>query len=209
MMKQTVICLGRQAASGGHEVGKRLAKKQGWAFYDQSLLEMAARRGNVNLEKLEAADERRSNPWLFEAIHEGNENVGKGASPSDALFQLHTVLIPELALEGGCVFVGRCANYILRQAGIPHLAIFINAPFEERLKRKMKLEGMEERETAALLHRMDRDRKGYYEYYTGTAWGQPENYDFCINSFKYGMDGTADLIAALAGWDGDRTPFVD
>ena len=81
-----VICLGRQAASGGHEIGKRLAKRLGWAFYDQSLLEMAARRGNVDVERLEEADEKRSNPWLFDAIHDGNENVRKGASPSDALY---------------------------------------------------------------------------------------------------------------------------
>ena len=203
-----VVCLGRQAASGGHEVGKLLAKQLGWAFYDQSLLEMAARRGNMGLKNLESADERRSNPWLFEAIHDGNEKVAKGLSPSDTVFQLHTELIPELALEGNCIFVGRCADYILRQAGLPHLAVFINAPFEERVKRKMKLEGTEERETAALLHRMDKDRKGYYEYYAGKAWGQPETYDICINSFLHGMNGTADLIAALAGWDGQKTPFV-
>ena len=41
-MKHTVITIGREYGSGGHEIGARLAKRLGIPFYDKELIDIAA-----------------------------------------------------------------------------------------------------------------------------------------------------------------------
>lgn len=86
-------------------------------------------------------------------------------------------IIRELAEKGDCVFVGRCADYILEQAKIDHISLFIAAPFEWRVKRKMEQLSIDEKSATAMVRKKDKDRKAYYDYYTGRNWGRPYEYD--------------------------------
>lgn len=193
-MEHMVICLSRQFGSGGREIGQRLAERLGISFYDRELIELAAARGEIRVSKLEDADERRGNPWLFESLYEGNGAVNRGSSPNDTLYWLQSEVIRDKARKENCILVGRCGDQVLTRAGIPHMSIYVCAPLEERIKRISSKEQIDERSALALIRKTDKQRKAYYEYYTGGSWGAPESYDLCINSAKYGVDQTVELL---------------
>ena len=194
-MEHTVICLSRQFGSGGREIGRRLAECLGIAFYDRELIELAAERGDIQISRLEEADERRTNPWLFKSLYEGNGTVERGASPNDTLFWLQSKVIREIARMEDCLFVGRCAAHVLSRAGISHKSLFICAPWEERVRQVSAREQIDERSAAQLIRRMDKQRRVYTEYYTGGRWGDAESYDLCVSSARLGLEKTVDLLA--------------
>ena len=103
----------------------------------------------------------------------------------------------ELAGKENCVFVGRCADYILEQAELDHISLFIAAPFEWRVQRKMEQLSIDEKEATSMVRKKDKDRKAYYDYYTGRSWGRPHNYDLCINSSRLGIEVTSEKLAEM------------
>ena len=137
------ICIGREFGSGGHEIAEKLAKRMGMGFYDQELVESAMERSMLSMEKLQKADERRTNPFLHDVHYNMEDRELRGLSTNDILFKVQSKIVLELAQEES-VFVGRCADYILKQNNIPCISLFIAAPFEERVQRKMKLLGLDE-----------------------------------------------------------------
>ena len=116
---------------------------------------------------------------------------------NDALHLAYNSIIRELAEKGDCVFVGRCADYILEQAKIDHISLFIAAPFEWRVKRKMEQLSIDEKSATAMVRKKDKDRKAYYDYYTGRNWGRPYEYDLCINSSRLGIEATAEKLVEM------------
>lgn len=121
----------------------------------------------------------------------------RGISANEAMFRMQSAVILEAAQKGNCVFVGRCADDILKKAGMKRFSIFVTALFSDRVQRKMKLLGREEKAVASLARKMDKQRKNYYDYYTGGNWGKPYNYDLCVNSSVLGIEQTAEALAVL------------
>ena len=194
-MKHRVICIGRQFGSGGHEVGLKLSGRLGVSFYDRNLIDLAAEQGGIRMSRLKPVDEHLSNPWLYESLHETSQRSGRGLPPSDALFQLQSRIICEAARREDCVIVGRCGGWVLRQAGISCLSLFLCAPFDSRVARKMEQEQLPEKQAANLVRRQDKHRKAYYDFYTGDSWGKPEHYDLCLNTAHLGIDGTEEFLS--------------
>ena len=96
-MTHKIISIGRQFGSGGHEIGLEAAKELGIPCYDKELIALAAAHGELSHEKLAGFDERRENPWLYEAVYEGNHRVPKGQSFSEALYRLQSEVIRSIA----------------------------------------------------------------------------------------------------------------
>lgn len=191
-----IICIGREFGSGGHEIGKLTAEKLGISFYDRELIETAAERfENIPLEIIEKADEKKHNPWLYRVWYDAQNTELRGLSANEMLFRVHSQIIKELAAKGNGVFVGRCSDYIMKESGIDCISLFVAAPFQDRVKRKMELLSLDEKTAIALVRKKDKERKAYYNYYTAGNWGKPDNYDFCINSSKLGIERTAQNLA--------------
>ena len=131
-------------------------------------------------------------------LYDGSERGLRGLSANDILFQVQSGMILELAKKDNCVFIGRCADYVLDEAGIPNVSLFITAPFSDRVNRKMALLSLDEKTTVALVRKNDRQRKNYYNYYTGASWGKAHNYDICLNSFALGLDRTVESLVRMA-----------
>ena len=195
-MKMPIIALGRQFGSGGREIGKRLAEELHVRCYDRELITLAAQKAELREELFTGKDEKAANPWLFTGIYEGGPQVRKGQPAEDILFEMQSQVILELAQKDSCIIVGRCADSVLRSAGIPVVSLFICAPFEDRVRRRMEIENIGQKEAGSAVRKIDRQRKKYYDTYTGRNWGAPENYDFCINSSVMGVEGTAEQIIA-------------
>ena len=120
-----------------------------------------------------------------------------GLNREDAVFFNMSDLICELARTEDCLIMGRCADAILKNNHIPHISIFISAPFQVRTQHVMDVRNMDMKQAVRFLKKMDKQHKKYYEFYTGEKWGKPENYDLCINSANYGIKETIDVIKRL------------
>lgn len=184
-MEHRIISIGRQFGSGGHEIGKETADRLGIHCYDRELIVLAAAHGALSHTKLAGFDEKQENPWLYEAVYEGNHHVPKGQSFFSVLFKLQSDVIRSIARREDAVIVGRCADHILRgMAEVKLLTVFISAPFEARVSRKMELEHLSRKRAESLVKKADKQRSQYYQSRTGLEWGRRDGFDLYFDTQK-------------------------
>ena len=192
MTKHTIINIGRSFGSGGGYVGHAIGEKLGIPFYDNELISKAAEESGHS-RSLFAHEEKRSLFNMSSFFVSGRPGYMDGNYATDnMLFEVQSAVIRELAQKGDAIFIGRCADYILRD--LPCLNVFVCAPEDYRIRRLMESDGMTEDQASKLIHRKDRTRETYYNYYTFGSWGRADNYHLCIDSSALGIDGTADYI---------------
>ena len=194
-MNKIIVTEGREFGSGGHEVGKRLAKDLGISFYDQEFIEMAVQKTGFH-EDYVKDNEEKAPDFVSGALFTGMEMYQP--SPYDRIQAEEYKLIREIAAKESCVIVGRAADYILSDQS--HVSVFLFAPLADRVNRKMALLSPEDaaKVTPAAMEKivkqMDKRRKRYYEYYTDTKWGARDSYDLLINTSRSGIDGAVKII---------------
>lgn len=198
-----VINIGRQLGSGGRDIGEKLAKRLNISFYDKELINLASKESGLCEEFFEKADEKPSQTFIggffgnrFSLFTENTMPYANYLS-NDALFKIQSDVIRKLAAEKSCLFVGRCADYILRD--YPRTVnVFIASSMEERIKRLMANNQVSEEEARDMIHRTDKKRSEYYNYYSYKTWGAAATYHLCIDSSILGIDGTIDFIEKFA-----------
>lgn len=195
-MENGIICIGRQYGSGGREIGEKLAGRLGVPCYDKLLVKRAAEDTGLDPELLRQGEETPVGSHLFLTGNPFVDSAGiAGAfySESQLAFEAEQKVIRELAAQGPCVIIGRCASFLLREQGC--LSVFVYADGEDRLARVAARNGIDRRAAQQRLRRIDRMRRQYFDFYADTQWGRPESYDLMLSSSRYGIDGCARLIA--------------
>lgn len=199
MDEHYVVNLGRQLGSGGREVGEKLAKELGISFYDKELINLASKESGLCKEFFEKADEKASQGLLgglfgsrFPFLTEGAFSYNSYLS-NDSLFKIQSDVIRQLAAKKSCLFVGRCADYILRDFS-RCVNIFIAAPDDVRINRLMHLHNISEEAAEELIEKADKRRSSFYNYYSYKTWGAAATYHLCIDSSVLGIDGTVEFV---------------
>ena len=194
-MKKMIICVGRQYGSGGREIGEKLARELEIPCYDKLLIKKAALESGLSEEFLKKAEESPINSIQFLS---GNPYVDMAGiantfySESQIAYNAEKEVIGRVAKQGPCVIIGRCASSIIPKEN--RLSVFIYADEEDKVKRVMERNSLNEREAAHRIRHMDRMRKQFFGFYSDTAWGQPESYDMMLSSSKLGIDGCVRMI---------------
>lgn len=196
-MGNKIICIAREFGSGGHEIAVRTAGRLGIRVYEKDIFHLACRYGELSEKIMESSDETATNPYLFRTVHEGNYHVTRGLPTSEVLFQLQSHEIRKIAGQENCIFVGRCADYVLREEDVRMLRVFVRAPLEWRIERKMKQEDLSRDKASHLVRKMDKQRTKYYETYTGQKWGDPKCYELCINTGTTDFEEAVNRICAM------------
>ena len=196
-MKHFIINIGRQLGSGGRSIAAILAKHYGITAYDRNLIELAAKESGLSQEFFENADEKKSHGF-FHSIFSNRaaaNALGGGDSylSNDALFKVQSDIIRDLAERESCIFVGRCADYILREHS-RCINLFFTANLEDRIARMANEKGITPEQAEELIEKTDRRRADYYNFYSGKTWGAAESYDLCINTSLLGFEGTAKML---------------
>ena len=198
-----IICISRTQGSAGNDIGFELADKLRINYYDveifdQVMKRLEAEKDNVQ-DKENFTDFNKYGKKTHESLKTKLKELNRyhGLSKQDAVFFNMSDLICELARTEDCLIMGRCADAILKNNHIPHISIFISAPFQVRTQHVMDVRNMDMKQAVRFLKKMDKQHKKYYEFYTGEKWGKPENYDLCINSANYGIKETIDVIKRL------------
>ena len=195
-----IITITRQFGSGGREIGKKLAEAYGIPFYDNEIISRAAKDTGFAEAAFERAEDKASNSLLYSIAMGMNvfssQDVGfSGLSLDDRIFLAQSKVIRNVAKEGPCVIVGRCADYILKnQENVVNL--FIRATLDFRIKRAIEVEGIPKEKSAEMVMKKDKSRANYYKYHYGERWDNVLNYDFAIRSDLCGIDGTVACLKA-------------
>ena len=203
MANNIVITIARQYGSGGREIGEKVAEALGIKHYDENLITLAAREGNLDETVASKADESAANSLLYTLALGSNffgsaMNFGYKPPLNDKLFLLQSDVIRRAAEEGSCVIIGRCADYVLRDHP-KRLSVFVYGDLPHRKARVMERhEGITEAQAIDLINKTDRRRSSYYNFYTGNKWGKYDNYHLAVNSSLLGIDKTAEMIADAA-----------
>mgnify|MGYP005910878255 FL=1 len=197
--KNFVLNIGRQLGSGGHAIGTILAKEFGIKFYDKEVLDLAAQESGFSKYFFERDDEHRGFvKSLFNSIipfTSSGDPYGNQLS-SESLFKFQSDAIKKAAEKESCVFVGRCADYVLRDH--PRCVnIFISADMEDRVAHLMQNLQVDAQEAEKRALEGDDKRASYYNYYSALTWGEAATYHICINSSVLGIEGTADFLKSF------------
>ena len=196
---KTIITIGRQFGSGGKEVGSRVARELGIPCYDKELMKEAAKQSGLSEKILESFDERPKSLLYSIAMDSyifSLPGTGAGDSLEQQVYLATFDTIRNLADKGPCVIIGRCADYALAEN--PNLLrLFIYAPLKDRIERVAARQNLSPEKARTLIHKTDRRRASYYEYYTSHGWGEVESYDFCLNPSSLGLGGTVELIRSM------------
>lgn len=196
MKTNYAINIGRQLGSGGREIGEHLAQKLQIPFYDKELITLASKESGLAKEFFEKADEKTGFPFtstLFglRSIFIGDELIDNYLG-NESLFRIQSDVIRGLNQSTSCVFVGRCADYILRDNPLA-INIFICADLEDRIIRVSERNQLPEKKAKELIEKTDKKRASYYNYYTSKKWGKADSYHLCFNS-SIGVNNSVEFI---------------
>lgn len=204
-----IICISRTYGCGASQIAMDLAESLRLNYYNAEIFKTVLARLEADQDGLQ--DEK------FYMPHDGGAKAAgpavpfegekrslkdmirksyryHGLSVRDAVFFNQSNLILELAKKESFVIVGRCADAILENNDIPHISIYITAPFEQRVHRIMSINHLSEKAAAKQIREVDKGHEKYYKYYTGRRWARASNYDLCFNSSTYGVDGSVNFI---------------
>ena len=202
MDKHVVITIARQYGSGGKTIGEMLSKKLGIEYYDKDLINLASEKSGINADLFMKADEKVKNSPLFRAVSKVKPYKGELITPdsknftsADNLFNYQAKIIKELAHEGSCVIIGRCADYVLEDEDNV-LSVFVHAPKDFCMEMAAKKHSMSASELEKFIEKTDKGRADYYKYHTGREWTDARNYDLCLDSSKLGFERCVDEIIA-------------
>ena len=189
-----IITIGREHGSNGHLIASGLAEELGYRCLSKEIVDKAAEDSSFNKAILASYDEKRISPYIATSPH--YMGMGEGFRLSTQIAAAQFDAIRSLAEAGNCIFVGRCADYVLRNRK-DLFRVFISAPVEFRVRTMMDRKGLSEEQAKKLIRQVDKDRSSYYKYYTNQIWGEIENYDLCINSARVGVDAAVKAIAGV------------
>lgn len=192
---KTIITIGREFCTGGLDIAHRVADELSVPCYDKELIILAAQKSGLSEEAIAASEKRRTGSLLYSLYTMGGE-----LPINDQVYIIQSQVINDLAKQGSCVIVGRCADYVLRDD--PHLlSVFLHAPLAWRREWGRSTEqlpkGLDDHALEQMIQREDKRRASYYNYYTERRWGDATQYDLCLNA-ALGPEACAGLILAAA-----------
>jgi cytidylate kinase len=196
-MKHMIINVGRQVGAGGQEIGRMLAKDFDAKFYDRELLNLAAKESGFSEKFFKQNDEKKGflrGLLNVQMPHLSGGNLYGSDFSQERLFQFQSDAIRKAAQEGCCVFLGRCADYVLRDFDNV-VNVFITASMDFRVQLVSKVKEIDADHARKLIAHVESCRAQYYNYYTGKKWGAAESYDLCVDASILGLEETEQLIA--------------
>ena len=197
-MEKLIVTIGRQLGSGGRKIGRQIAEQLDLSFYDRELVNIASRESGLSEDVFEQADEKKNQKLLGNWFGLRSSLIGgdfqvNSCMCDESLFQIQSDVIRGLAEQQSCVFVGRCADYILRDN--PRcLNLFISAEIDDRVRRVAEWAQVSPDKAKELIRQTDKKRAEYYNYYTNKEWGVAKSYHLCINSSLLGETETIAFV---------------
>lgn len=194
MAENRIITIGRQFGSGGHQVGRKLAKELGLKIYDKELLKLVAEESGICEKVLENYDEKPTSSLLYSIVMDVYPSMNYvGTTLNQQIYQAQYDAIRRLGERESCVIVGRGADYILRDCK-DLTSVFVHAPLDFRVKRVAEFEHITEAKARDMVIKADKKRASFYNFQTEKKWGAVDSYNLAVDTSDLGIDGAVKLI---------------
>ena len=189
------ITISRQYGSGGRHIAALLSEKMGVPCYDSKFLPKEAERHGISQEIINEFKGKTSLLYAIGVMMSEESQDKKRLTIPEKMFHAQKETVKRLAQEGPCIFVGRCADYVLKDN--PNVvSVFVHADEKFCLDRAMERNSMTEKEMKKYIEKTDKFRGDFYRYHTGHEWADARNYDLCLNSGKLGFQKCVEEIKA-------------
>jgi len=186
-----IITIAREYGSGGRLIAQKVAQKVGLVYYDNEVIDLAAREMGMDVDAIRKVAEQKSSSFMYTM-----SSSAFSLPLNDQVFVMQSKIIRHLANHDSCIIVNGCADYILEDYDDDVLSIFIHAPLESRIRRVKEDYQEVHDDYKKYVTKRDKGRSNYYNYYTTKKWGHLKNFDLTINS-DLGIDEVATIIADL------------
>ncbi len=189
-----IITLSREYGAGGHSIGTEVAKRLNIEFYDKDIIAGVARESGIDENLIASKGEEIS---VAESIIRAITPISY--DQKDSIFEAEKSVIVDIAKKGPCVILGRCADIVLKEAGLETLNVFLYADADSRIKRVGELLGTtDEALIRKAIRKTDHDRHSYYTYFTYQKWGDYKNYNLMLDTGALGYEKCIDIICQAA-----------
>ena len=192
-----IITISRQCGSGGHTIGKMLAERLGYDFYDKEIIKAVSAESGLSEKTVEREGEYSTISLLYNIAVNGispyNVSSRDNMLVRDLVNAYQVDYIKKAAEKGNCVIIGRSADYILRERN-DCINVFIHGDLADRAKRVTEEHGIKTADAERHVRERDKKRSKYYRHVTDQVWGMAENYDLCLNSSKLGIELCVEMI---------------
>ena len=174
-----------------------LARDLGLKLYDREFIRLAAQKSGMDEAYVLKNEQSIPSFWLKCIFAQSGKNsLEHSLSPDDVLFVAESRIVHELAAQGPCIIVGRCADFVLEDN--PNvLKVFCYSDQASAAKRCTEEYGLSPEQALSEMKRINHHRITHYEYYTGRRWGDPHHYDLLVNTGTTGLAVACDLVKEL------------
>ena len=169
----------------GKQVGKLVAQKLEIPFYYKEMTALAAQESGLDREFL--ADINQNSPGILHQLYLSTTVIRQAVVAQEKI-------IRKIADHGSCVIVGRAADHVLRDHD-DVVRIFLYAPKAHRVANIMEMYGDSHDDAAGNIAHSDEARSAYYRNISGKNWGDPHNYDLCLDT-SIGRKACVDIICS-------------
>lgn len=196
-MKNRIITISREYGSGGSIVAKKLGKELQLKVYDEEILQLIADDCGFDVKYIADVVEKLKLGNSFDITtclgFCSNSFTCNCKLNGDDIFSSINNVIRNLAKEGDCIIVGRCADYILKDRK-DVLNVFLYSSYDDRRRRVVDEYGLNEEKASDEMKKQDRFRARYYNYYCERKWATLGNYSIMLNVGKMGIDGCVEVL---------------
>lgn len=211
---RNIITISREFGSGGREVGRLVAEKLGFAFYNKELIELTAQESGFSKDFISNNEQKLSSNWFYSLLqgagfsNPGIANINAVASGvnslplPDQIYNAQRKVIIDIAKKGPCVIVGRCSDYILKHCEEINkddvLNVFVYAKDADKIKWAIEKENVPEEQAERTVKLINKQRANHYNTFTEHTWGNRQHYDVMINRSILSLEDSANLIIDIA-----------
>lgn len=194
MNDKFVIAISRQYGSGGHEIGRKLAKRLGVSFYDKELLSKIARDSGMSEHMIEYYDEMPTRSLIFSLAMDAYPLSFSEVPINQKIYQAQVDTIKNIAREESCVIIGRCADSIL--SGLTNVvSVFVHADMTAKVDRVSQRDNLTKEKARDKIIKTDKKRASFYNFYShDRKWGEANSHDLTVDSSILGIDNSVELL---------------
>jgi cytidylate kinase len=197
-----VLCISRQFGAGGRTLAKRLARRLGYTYSNEELVDRLAARTGIDRELVETAGLEtmgKSKGFISGLLSTGFflRFLGQSSdeSPEDKLASLLREIIPELAARGNIVFLGKGSQFILPTAP-DIIKVFLTAEEEDRVRFMMEEYDLSLQQAKKSIMEFSKNRDDFLSRFAADP-NDVSIYTLCINTSLVSLDRAEVLICRL------------
>jgi cytidylate kinase len=200
-----VITISRQYGAGGETLSRMIAKKYGYTFADQDIIQRIAKEANVSTHWVESFEKEAgskvsrmissmvSRRWIDRVLADE-----RGYLDEQIYLDYLVLIIAQIADEGDVVILGRGSQYILNDHPDAYHILLIN-DFEHRVQFLMKHYDLSEKKAIRVINSEDKRRVMLYSRLGKKDYDNPALYHLVLNMGRFSLESALKLIDGLIG----------